>query len=69
MEAVAGYTVQAAAAAWRSEDTGTLGIGKYADFILLDRDIFDCPAQDIGDTQVLLTMVDGNPVWSAPGLF
>ncbi|MFZ1725517.1 MAG: amidohydrolase [Albidovulum sp.] len=69
IEAVAGYTVQAAAAAWRSEGTGTLGIGKYADFILLDRDIFTCPAQDIGDTQVLLTMVDGNPVWSAPGLF
>ena len=57
-EAVAGYTLNAAAAAWRPE-TGSLGPGQRADFIVLDRDLFAVPAQEIGGTQVLLTAVDG----------
>ncbi|MCW3782736.1 amidohydrolase [Defluviimonas salinarum] len=58
-EAIAGYTVQAAAAAWRSADTGTLGIGKQADLVMLDRDVFVCPVHEIGATQVDMTMVGG----------
>ena len=61
-EAVAGYTVGAAAAAWRTADTGTLGIGKCADLIVLDRDIFSCPAHEIGGTNVIKTMVGGEVV-------
>jgi predicted amidohydrolase YtcJ len=64
--AVAGYTTQAAAAAWRSADTGTLGLGKCADLIVLDRDIFTCDPYDIGDTQVLLTMLEGRTVHRDP---
>ncbi len=63
-ECVAGYTVQAARAAWRSDDTGTLGIGKCADLIVLDRDIFAGPARGIAQTQVLLTLLGGRPVHS-----
>ena len=66
-EAVAGYTVNAAAAAWRSADTGSLGVGKYADLIVLDRDIFACNAYDIGDTQVVLTLLAGRTVHRADG--
>ncbi len=62
-EAVAGYTVQAAAAAWRSADTGTLGVGKCADLIILDRDIFTCPPHEIGETNVVVTMVGGEVVF------
>lgn len=65
LEAVAGYTVEAAAAAWRSADTGSLGIGKCADLIMLDRDIFTCDALEIGDTQVLLTLLGGRKVYQA----
>jgi predicted amidohydrolase YtcJ len=64
--AVAGYTTQAAAAAWRSADTGTLGLGKCADLIVLDRDIFTCNPYEIGDTQVLLTMLEGRTVHRDP---
>jgi predicted amidohydrolase YtcJ len=60
-EAVAGYTLNAATAAWRP-DTGTLGMRQRADFIILDRDIFAVPENEIGDTQVLLTAVDGEIV-------
>ncbi len=64
-EAVAGYTTGAAAAAWRTADTGTLGVGKCADLIILDRDIFSCDAYEIGDTAVLTTMVGGEVVFDA----
>ncbi len=61
-EAVAGYTTHAAAAAWRTADTGSLALGKCADLIVLDRDIFTCAPHDIGGTQVLLTLLGGRVV-------
>ena len=61
-EAVAGYTTAAAAAAWRSAETGSLTPGKSGDLIVLDRDIFTCDPYDIGDTQVLLTLFEGREV-------
>lgn len=64
-ECVRGYTINAAAAAWRSEDTGSLSPGKSADVIILDRDIFTCDVYDIGDTEVLLTLFRGKPVHAA----
>jgi len=59
---VKGYTTNAAAAAWRGEDTGSLSLGKYADLIVLDRDIAKVPAHEIGGTQVLLTLLAGEEV-------
>ncbi len=66
-QAVAGYTVNAAAAAWRSADSGSLGVGKFADLIMLDRDIFTCDVHDISETQVLLTLLAGRTVHHADG--
>ncbi len=65
-EAVKGYTLEAAAACWRSGFTGQLSPGYSADLIVLDRDIFACKAQDIGDTQVLLTLFRGTQVHRHP---
>jgi hypothetical protein len=64
-ECVKGYTLNAADAAWRARDTGSLSIGKFADLIVLDRDIFTCDVYDIGDTQVLLTLLGGEEVHRA----
>lgn len=61
-ESVKGYTINAAAAAWRSQDTGSLEVGKSADLIVLDRDIFTCSPYDIGDTVVETTMFRGHIV-------
>ena len=65
LECVAGYTIHAAAAAWRSQDTGSLSIGKSADLIVLDRDIFTCDAHDISEAAVLLTVLAGRDVYRA----
>lgn len=62
-ECVRGYTLNAAAAAWRSADTGSLEPGKHADLIILDRNLFQIDVYDIAATTVLLTMVGGKEVW------
>lgn len=61
-DVVRGYTVNAAAAAWRGEETGSLTPGKFADLILLDRDIFAIDPYDIAGTQVDLTLLGGREV-------
>jgi len=66
-EAVAGYTVNAARAAWNDDRAGSLARGKSADFIVLDRDILACDPYEIGGTQVLLTALEGQEVWRDPG--
>jgi predicted amidohydrolase YtcJ len=62
-ECIKGYTVNAAAAAWRSADTGSLEFGKYADLIVLDRDLFAIDPYDIAGTQVMLTLLAGREVY------
>jgi len=61
-QCIKGYTTNAAASAWRAETTGALSPGKFADLIVLDRDILTCDVYDIGDTQVLLTLLGGREV-------
>jgi predicted amidohydrolase YtcJ len=62
-EAVKGYTINAALAAWRDDCTGSLSVGKYADLILVDRNIFEIAPFEIGQTQVLLTVLEGAEVY------
>lgn len=64
-ECVEGYTLNAARAGWRLDDTGSLSPGKWADLIMLDRDIYACSPYEIGDTQVLLTLLAGREVHAA----
>ena len=64
-QCIKGYTTHAAASAWRAETTGALSVGKFADLIVLDRDILTCDAYDIGDTEVLLTLLGGQEVYRA----
>lgn len=61
-ECLRGYTVNAAQAAWRAADTGSLTPGKLADLIVIDRNLLTCPEREIGETQVLLTLLGGRPV-------
>lgn len=43
--------------------TGSLEIGKFADLIVLDRNFFEIPAEDIANVEVLLTVVGGKVVY------
>ena len=49
-------------------ETGTIELGKLADLVLLDRDILDPGSGPLGDARVLLTLVEGEPVYADPAL-
>jgi hypothetical protein len=63
--ALEGFTVDAAWAGFAEDDVGSLEIGKYADFVVLDRDPFAVDAGDIPDIRVLRTVVGGETVYEA----
>ena len=64
LEALKGFTIWAARAAFQEEKTGSLEPGKYADFIVIDRDYFSIPDSEIPKIKVLRTVVGGKTVFS-----
>jgi predicted amidohydrolase YtcJ len=48
--------------------TGSLEVGKLADMIVLDRNFFTIPAEDIANIKVLQTVVGGKIVYQAEGM-
>jgi len=62
-QALESFTYNAAYANRRESTLGSLEIGKWADFILVDQDIFTIAPEDIWKTQVLQTWVAGKIVY------
>ena len=60
--ALAAFTINAAYVNTSERDTGSVEVGKYADLIVLDRNLFDIRPEDISDTSVLMTMIEGQVV-------
>jgi predicted amidohydrolase YtcJ len=57
------YTINAAYANHQEESLGGLEKGKWADFILIDQNIFTIPKKDIWKTTVLQTWLAGKKVF------
>ena len=53
------YTINNAWLMRMDGEIGSLEVGKRADFIIVDRDLLECPADDIRSTRVLSTWLDG----------
>lgn len=64
IEALRAFTIDAAYAGHQEDVLGTLEPGKWADFILIDRDYFEIPASEIWETEVLETWVEGTKMYS-----
>ena len=56
------FTLNGAIANKVGDRSGSLEVGKDADFIVLDRNIFEVPITDVGETKVLLSVVGGKDV-------
>ena len=60
--ALAAFTINAAYVNTSERDTGSVEVGKYADLIVLDRNLFDIEPREISETSVLMTMIEGKVV-------
>ncbi|MGE8320481.1 MAG: amidohydrolase [Comamonas sp.] len=65
LQAFRAFTLDAAYSQHQEKTLGSLEAGKWADFVVVDRDIFKIPAADLWKTQVLQTWVGGERVYEA----
>ena len=61
-QALQAYTIGSAYAEFAESVKGSLSPGKLADLVVLDRDLYRLPAQEITASRVLMTVVDGRVV-------
>lgn len=62
-EALYAFTLAAAYAAFMEDAAGSIEPGKYADFVVLSRDIMTIPEEEILETDVVATYLGGRPVY------
>ncbi len=61
-EALRAYTIGAAYASFDESRKGTLAAGKLADLVVIDRNLFEIPPEQIRNAKVLATVVGGKVV-------
>jgi len=61
-------TIHGAYASFMEDETGSLEAGKLADLVVIDRDIFKIPANDINEARVILTVLEGREVFRESSL-
>lgn len=62
-EVIKAYTLNAAYVMRQEDRVGSLEVGKYADLVVLNQNLFDIPIQQIRNTNVLLTLLAGREVY------
>jgi predicted amidohydrolase YtcJ len=62
-EALKAMTIWPAYAGFQEKSMGSISPGKYADFVILDRDIMTIPASEILQTRVMSTWLGGKAVY------
>lgn len=65
-QAIRLYTINNAFLTFEEERKGSLEPGKFADFVVLDRDILTCPVEDVKDIKVEATYLGGARVYVRP---
>lgn len=62
-QALKAYTINAAYASFEEKIKGSFEIGKLADFVILDKNIFEIEPSQIRETKVLQTVVGGKTIF------
>ncbi len=61
-ETLKGMTIWAAYANFEEDEKGSLEPGKFADFVILDKDIMEIPIEEVPEVKVLSTYINGEKV-------
>jgi predicted amidohydrolase YtcJ len=60
--ALAAFTINAAFTNRNEKDTGSIEVGKFADLVVLDQNLFEIEVRDISETRALMTLFQGRVV-------
>lgn len=62
-EALEAYTLGGAYANFLDNESGSLEVGKMADFVMLDQNLFEIPTNRIEETRILWTVLEGRDAY------
>lgn len=62
-QAIRFYTINNARLMFLDQHVGSLEVGKRADLVVVDRDLLECPLEEMKDAQALQTYLDGELVF------
>jgi predicted amidohydrolase YtcJ len=60
---IACFTINGARANFLERETGSIEVGKKADMVVLEKNLFEIPETDIADTKVMMTVFEGRAVY------
>ncbi len=64
-EALLSYTLWPAIAAFQERELGSIEVGKRADFVVWDKDLLECPPEELLTANVVTTWIDGKERYRA----
>lgn len=62
-QAIEAYTINGAYVMRQEDIVGSIEVGKLADVVILDRNIFDIKPSNINQTKIVMTMLDGEVIY------
>ncbi|WP_084615590.1 amidohydrolase [Solimonas flava] len=62
-ELIQSYTINPAYMLRAESEIGSIAVGKKADLVVLERNLFDVPPNDIHKVEIRMTMMDGRPTY------
>jgi len=65
---IACFTINGAWANFLEHETGSIAVGKKADMVVLEKNLFEIPETDIADTKVMMTVFEGKTVYADPSI-
>lgn len=65
-EMITSYTINGAHLIFQEDERGSIEVGKKADLIVLDKNLFEIPVTTIGEAKVLLTLFEGEEIFRHP---